>query len=266
MVKKMFDSRKQNPSCSFGEEVVSYLYDEMADSIKLDFETHLSDCSSCPGEIAAFGAVRSTMQEWREVEFDSLTTPEFVIPHESDKTIQTLVSSEESKTWFGNLSALLSFSPMFAKTATGFAAVLIMLGMGWFLFGSLLKQDVTTAGKQNKPGADQKNITTQTQNSVEIAKEEVKKSPDPITVDKKPPTTTNAPIKVSHQRVNKKKGKTLNRKNKRPRKKTRPAKTKRQEPVIINEMPRLTETLAIEESDKDEIRLTDLLDDVGSDK
>jgi len=266
MVKKMFDSRKQNRSCSFGEDVVSYLYDEMTDSKKLDFETHLADCSSCPDEIAAFGAVRSKMQEWRAVEFDSLKTPEIEIPYENEKAVQILVSREKPKSLFDKLGGLLSFSSMFAKTATGFAAIVIMLGMGWFLYGSLLKQDVNTAEDQNKQDSDQNTAPKQIQHPVEIAKEEVDKSPDPVAVDQKSPTMTNIPIKVANRRVIKKKGKSLHRKNIQPRKNRHQITPKKQEPIIVKEMPRLTETLAIEESDKDEIRLTDLLDVVGSDK
>ena len=251
----MFDSRKQNPSCSFSEEIVSYLYDEMNEPLKNTFENHLSDCSACTDELAAFTSVSSTIQDWRKVEFQDLATPQIEIPYEQE-------TQTASPSIFDQLAGMLPISPSFMKPVGAFAVLAITIGLGWFVINSLSNKNVITVKKQADTSLDQKGSKTETQNQIEVAEtnDTIESSSDkpPIqkqeTIQKVP-----APIKTGYKQIKRKKNRrSTSVKNKR--------KPKKQNPVVVKEMPRLTEVLAVEQSDDKEIRLTDLFDEVGSDK
>lgn len=254
MVKKMFDSKKQNPSCTFGEEVVSYLYDEMTGAIKVEFENHLTNCSSCPDELAAFTSVRSKVKNWREVEFNGLATPLIEIPYEKDQNMQIPAATQDSVSWIERLSGILSLSPALMKTSGAFAALAIVLGLGWFLISSLSNKDINTA--ENIPGETKSNLVVDSEEKVSDAQKPREIEQDPVLVEDKSTPVEKSPVKVKQPSFKR----TAKRKSSRARKrKAQPR------PVPVREMPRLTEVLAVEQTD-DEIRLTDMFDEVGSDK
>ena len=69
--------------CSFSAEIPAYLYGEIGNRGKSEFETHLSDCSNCIDELADLSFARFSVQEWREAEFAHLETPVMKSPYEA---------------------------------------------------------------------------------------------------------------------------------------------------------------------------------------
>lgn len=65
--------QEMNSNCGRAEDLVAYLYGEAAPAEAQDFEGHARQCASCREELAAFGAVREAIGEWR---LQSLPSPE----------------------------------------------------------------------------------------------------------------------------------------------------------------------------------------------
>jgi hypothetical protein len=74
--------------CGFGDEIVSYMYGELAAADRDRFESHLLICTACTDEFAAISDARYSVFDWRKREFAALETPAIVIPYDRPK-IQT---------------------------------------------------------------------------------------------------------------------------------------------------------------------------------
>src|SRR5262245_20088549 len=73
--------RNLKDSCLFGEELVSYMYDELPAAKRYAFESHLLNCSSCTNEFAELSVSRLAVYEWNRDDFLPLETPRFAIPY-----------------------------------------------------------------------------------------------------------------------------------------------------------------------------------------
>jgi hypothetical protein len=69
-------------NCPFADEIVSYMYDEMAVAERPKFEEHLVDCQVCTDDFAVVSLARFEAYDWKRAEFDPLRTPLMVIPYE----------------------------------------------------------------------------------------------------------------------------------------------------------------------------------------
>lgn len=49
--------------CGFADEIVAYMYDEIAQPARTKFEDHLLDCPSCTDEFAGISTARLAMFE-----------------------------------------------------------------------------------------------------------------------------------------------------------------------------------------------------------
>jgi hypothetical protein len=106
-------------TCPFGDDIVSYMYDEMTLPAQLEFELHLSACQVCTDEFAAVSVARFETYDWKRLEFDPMTTPQIVTPYPA-----TVVTLGE------RLSAWLSWVTIVPAAA----AVLIGFGVLYVLF------------------------------------------------------------------------------------------------------------------------------------
>lgn len=114
---------QQNLSCTFAEQTAAYLYDEIGDTEKLGFESHLHDCRICADELADFSVLHSTIAEWREISFEPLSSPAFVLPFADKAAVQ-------KHSWFEPIRAYFNFSPTWSTAA--FVALLMFGGLFWF--------------------------------------------------------------------------------------------------------------------------------------
>lgn len=60
----MREIQETNP-CGRADELLGYLYGESAGDERADFEQHLDGCAACRDELAAYGAVRAAVGDWR---------------------------------------------------------------------------------------------------------------------------------------------------------------------------------------------------------
>lgn len=189
----MLNHNNHNSSCNYAEQLVSFIYGEISDSEKNVFEAHLQNCSICADEAASFGFVRSSIQEWRAEDFAKLATPAIEI-NSLQKT------STFSGGWLKSIRAFLS--PSTIGMATGFAAVLIVAGLFWFL-GNFRSDNSEIAG--NRGGTNQNVALKTNEKSIEFAtemkpetrkNEEIVKTPKPTTqVPKNSQKEINSPVR-----------------------------------------------------------------------
>lgn len=278
----MFDSRKQNPNCNFGEEVVSYIYDEMQTVKKTTFEKHMSSCPNCADEVAAFSSVSFSIRDWRDTEFGTLETPEIVIPYETAKdSAKTVEVRSGSRSWIDNLRELFNFSPVFLKAVTAFGAIAITIGLGWFLLSTVSDKNANLAEDSQKEQENENvpspiikeieqtnspevadvnnNVADKIEKGEESVKEVAVQTPIPTKIkanNKKTVTETRQP--PAKQITRKQKPKSAIDKQDKELNQPQPKK------IEIQEVPRLTD-FAIEDVEEDDLRLSDLFTEVGTD-
>ncbi len=271
-----------NSQCSFAEDLVSYLYGEINSAEKSKFENHLDKCSSCDEELAAFGYVRSSINDWRDEDFLVLETPEIAIPvFEKQQTIDNSIISSNSRLWFGGLRNLFSLSPAWATGTGAFAALAVFIGLTLVFINSSKNSDLTESKNPVNSTESIANTEKIAENNQIISenKEEIenkKDQPEPIFVEKNSPEKVEIPSKsenLSPEKavvtVSEKITKTnRNTKNQKPSEtsvaeKDRNNSNNKSNNSAVKNVPKLS-NLAEEDENDDSLRLADLFDEVGS--
>lgn len=108
--------------CEFSEDVIAYMYGEMASTAISTFESHLLDCDECTDELAAVSFARYEVYDWKKLEFDPLPTPRF-IPVEAAEPVRATAS------WMDGLRA------SFARGRFGFVPEFALLAIGLTVAG-----------------------------------------------------------------------------------------------------------------------------------
>ncbi len=138
----------KNSSCNFKEQAVSFIYGEVNAQEKAAFETHLKSCSSCAEEFSSFGAVRSSILEWRNEDFSFLEMPSIQIPYEKTRGLYNSETDfKDSRSWLKEFRKLFSASPTLTASA---AFALIVICAGIIFFTAKPSNNVKIAGSNNK--------------------------------------------------------------------------------------------------------------------
>jgi hypothetical protein len=134
------------------ENIVAYIYSEMASAEIPAFEKHIAECSSCAEEFAAISDARLSVFEWHRDEFAPLPTPVFEIPYPTTEKVGEPVSEVGLLVGiFGNLRWLAGVG--------AFAGIAAIVGLGFYFFtpnnirdeNLASKQENKTATRENKP-------------------------------------------------------------------------------------------------------------------
>ena len=120
----MLNNGNDKQKCPFGDEIVSYMYDEIHGAKRGKFESHLAGCTTCTDEFAGISNARFSVFEWRKEEFAHLPTPEIVIPYEPKTRYAKTVG------FFDGLRDLLTLSG-WSSAAMVAAALVICIGLGF---------------------------------------------------------------------------------------------------------------------------------------
>src|SRR5688572_18967323 len=118
--------RNGKDSCLFGEELLSYMYDELGGAERHSFETHLLNCSPCTAEFAKLSMSRLGVYEWHRDEFVPLETPRFAIPYSS---------SEPTVSWLDAVRGFV-FTPAGLSLSGGALALLVVALSAFYLANS----------------------------------------------------------------------------------------------------------------------------------
>lgn len=122
----MLDTNHQNPSCTFAEQLVSYLYGEADEQDKTQFEQHLAACTKCADELAGFGMVHYSVQDWRTQKFSNLATPAIEIPFTFSP--KTAAGAAEKSSWLADLRRFLTLSPAWGAASAAFLIIAMIAG------------------------------------------------------------------------------------------------------------------------------------------
>jgi hypothetical protein len=251
----------KNSMCEFGEELVSYLYDELQNAEKMRFEKHLKNCADCADELNEFSFARSSVNEWREVEFTPLATPKIEIPYLPVKVVN-VAEKEVSRSWLTAFRELFTLSPAWMTAATAAAALVICVGLFAVLFSnSRINDDMVQTNVKINPSP-----TTETKEK----KAEVSETIPPVNSSEKLPkpaenisnpkvVKTVDPVRVST--INSKPAKPQNLmtvKSSTP--KTEPKQNKITPKNINKKAPGLIDN---DEEEDDSLRLSDILEEVS---
>jgi len=115
---------KENGESSI--EIVAYIYGELDESRRNDFESHLAGCDECAIELAAMSDARLGVVEWRRTDFEHLVTPEIVIP--VDRPVASRVAEPQRAPLLAGLVESLFSFPVFARAGVGLAAAALLVG------------------------------------------------------------------------------------------------------------------------------------------
>lgn len=249
---------KQNSNCAFAEELVSYLYDEITDLEKLRFEKHLRNCSACQEELAGFSLARTSIQEWKSVEFLPLQNPAIEIPYpQKTETI--------SRSWFAVIRDFFTLSPAWMTASTAVAALAICVALIAVMissfrnnndFAEIKKDEINvvsspTNGNQNQNSNVSNSNSNQNKSKPNNSTESPNNSESPslVKTDVEPTKIVNKPNVTAPQNLP---IKTIQPKSKTTVK--QPSKTKNQKaPSFLDE-----------DEEKDSLTLTDLLEQIGA--
>ncbi len=128
--------------CGFEEILVSFIYGEIDASEKSLLEQHLANCESCNFEFSAFGSVRNSIIEWRELGFEPLLTPEIIIPLPSKQLFGGTVSVEQTS-WISYIRNLLTIAPAWASAGSFAVLLALVLGISFALLSFSRSDEIT---------------------------------------------------------------------------------------------------------------------------
>ena len=161
--------RNGKDSCLFGEELVSYIYDELPAIERHAFEGHLLDCTSCTAEFAELSVSRLGVYEWHRDEFVPLETPQFAVPY---------ATQEPAYSWLDAIRGFI-FTPARLSFAGGALALLVAA------IGVFYVSEPSSDGVAGIPQLSPVIKEVVTENVSEIAKTENEVIDDKVLPDKR---------------------------------------------------------------------------------
>jgi hypothetical protein len=146
--------------CTHGGDMLAYLYDEMPSADRDRFELHLSDCGTCIDDFAELSQSRYPVYEWKQTEFDPLSTPQVVIPY-----------GEATASWFDKVRGAFTFSPRFAFGGVA-ALVLAAVVTAFVLFAGPsgeIAQSVEPSPSPTRAAVVSPNVADPTNETTEVS-------------------------------------------------------------------------------------------------
>src|SRR5258708_17322480 len=122
----------ERPVCHRAEDLVTYLYGEASEVEAKDFTEHLQQCDACRSEFGVFQQVHDSILLWRNEALGVAFSPA-AVSIESTVDSTQFVQHERKLTALAALREFFSVSPLWLRTATAFATLLLcalaVLGM-----------------------------------------------------------------------------------------------------------------------------------------
>lgn len=216
-----------NNVCSYSDDILAYLYKEMAAADRETFETHLADCGACIDDFAELSQSRYPVFEWKKAEFDPLPTPPIGIPDKAAASIS----------WMQKIRYAFAFRPALGLGAAA-AAVFASILTAFILFGgSGSDQEVA---REIEPAASPARVVPNVVSTGEATADV--RSQEPV------PAPYVAPKVVQTSTSNKPAVRAVKPKASQPK--------KRDEPVPV--------LSTLDEDEDDSLRLSDIFDEIGT--
>jgi len=256
------NNHKQNPNCSFADDLISYIYGETSARGNSIFAAHLKICKSCSQEFEGFSVVRAKVTDWRQEEFSVLETPEIKIPYQTEKINAVSGSRLDS------IRAFFTFPKMASVGA--FALLAFFTGLFFLSYNFSDKTEFAGIGNQNAASDSivEKEFVPSQEKQIAENKDLTEK---PLATEKTKQTLPSAfETRISQEKVS-----AVNFKNtgaRQSEEKSAPARNVRnaRNSSTVNKnltAARSAQTLRLTNLEDDEdgsIRLTDLFDEIGT--
>ena len=108
-------------SCARADDLIAYLYGEASLAEAKDFEAHAQHCDSCRLELTAFGQVRGSIREWRQLIASS--------PAPVDHSVTISDSADRApsrqRSALAAIREFFALSPMWMRAATAAVSVCV---------------------------------------------------------------------------------------------------------------------------------------------
>lgn len=128
---KSLDNGASPRGCERSEELVAYLYGEAAPREAKAFRRHLDACAVCREELAAFGAVREAVGEWRAEALS--TVPSLNLEEELSPALSPRLGHALRRSAAAALREFFSLSPLWLQ-AGSVAALLVVCALAALTF------------------------------------------------------------------------------------------------------------------------------------
>ena len=129
----MIENGNGASACGRSSEIPEYIYQELTETNRVEFERHFAECVGCSAELTGMANAHLAVMQWRDEAFAGLPTPKFVIPYGENES----VSGEATKYgWLDSIRHLLA-GPSAIRWAGGFAGaaalvVVVLIGVSMF--------------------------------------------------------------------------------------------------------------------------------------
>ena len=117
----------ESAGCDRENDLISFLYHELAGRELREFQQHLNGCSSCSAELGSFQNVRAGVVAWRQ---ESLGLSVFAA---KSKAARMNLAKPSAVAAFRQFFAL---SPVWLKGAAAFASLLLLVALIWLVMKS----------------------------------------------------------------------------------------------------------------------------------
>jgi hypothetical protein len=139
----------ERPVCHRAEDLVTYLYGEASEVDSRDFADHLQQCDACRAEFGVFQQVHDSILVWRNEALGSAFSAAAVSSESAVDSTQ-FVQHKRKLSALGALREFFSVSPLWLRTATGFA-VLLLCVLGVLAISHSWNKPVQLANKDGEP-------------------------------------------------------------------------------------------------------------------
>lgn len=113
------DRIPDTPICERGNDLIAFLYGEIDERARRDFERHLPNCAECEAELGAFKQIRSSVIGWRQESLGGAAA--------TSVSVSPVVSRASNIGKPSAIAAIREFfelSPLWLKASIAFASVL----------------------------------------------------------------------------------------------------------------------------------------------
>lgn len=245
----MFDRNSKNSTCGYSEQLVTYIYGESGDAEKQKFAAHLEACTDCSQELAAFSALRSSFENWKN-EFSGLETPPIEIPYETRLEIKN--ASGNRKIWLKNLRDFFSGVPMWQIASVSLPVLLICFGLVFFALNWKTTEEIAE-GNRNPLKSSVSPETETIENKI-VQPNADKPKPNEITLTEQKPQNQNSVKNGSNIQTNKR--------NEAKNQGSRPGNDRKKERKSNKE--KLPDLMPYTDYEDNTLRLTDLFSEIDT--
>lgn len=132
------EDKTGNLICERGDDLISFLYQELDEREVLTFEQHLAGCASCSRERSSFSEIRNGVIAWRDQSLGII-----------DQRPGLAFSYAEKPSALAAIRQFFALSPLWLKASVAFASVLLFAAVA-FLVLSLKARPAASLASTDK--------------------------------------------------------------------------------------------------------------------